>query len=441
MRDIALVGFFAWAIVQAFKNTWSGALLWTWLSTMNPHRLAYGFAVNLPFAATTAGVTLLSIIWNRHKVRLPADPAVFALVLFLLWTCVTTVFAFYPEQSSNDLVVTLKIQVMTLVCIAALRERKHIEYFIWVIVVSIGFYGVKGGIFAIASGGTSRVWGPASSFIEGNNELGLAIVMTIPLMNYLRIVSVRPWVRLGLLVAMLLSSTAALATQSRGAFLAISAMGLVLWWRSKQKVLGAFVILAAAISLLAFMPASWDERMQTIGSYQQDASAMGRITAWELAYKVANDRITGAGFLIERADIYARYGQDTNLVLTAHSIYFQALGEQGWIGLALFLSMGALSFWYASQMRRQALARPETMWLRDLAGMVQVSMVGYAVGGAFLSLTYLDLPYNIMVVLLACKYWLREERWKTETTGAFGSTSGEAAKALSISANARVAKR
>jgi probable O-glycosylation ligase (exosortase A-associated) len=427
MRDIALVGVFAWAIVQAFKNTWSGALLWTWFSTMNPHKLTWTFVADLPFAATTAIVTLLSLLWNRDKVRLPADPAVVALALFLVWTCITTVFAFYPEQSSIDLIVTLKIQLMTLICIAAIRERKHIEYFVWVIAMSIGFYGVKGGIFAIVSGGSSRVWGPSNSFIEGNNEIGLAIVVSIPLLNYLRIVSPRQWVRVSLLVAMLLSAAAALSTQSRGAFLALSAMGLVLWWRSKQKMLGAVVIVAAAASLIAFMPASWEERMQTIGSYQKDGSAMGRLTAWELAFRVANDRITGAGFVIEKADVYARYGMDTNWVLTAHSIYFQALGEQGWIGLALFLTMGGLSFLYASQMRKVALERPETEWVHDLVGMVQVSMVGYAVGGAFLSLTYLDLPYNLMVMLLACKYWLREKRWETETTGAFGSISGRGA--------------
>jgi probable O-glycosylation ligase (exosortase A-associated) len=426
MRDIALVGVFAWAIVQAFKNTWSGALLWTWFSTMNPHKLTWTFVTELPFAATTAIVTMMSLLWNRDKVRLPADPAVVALILFLVWTCITTVFAFYPEQSSIDLIVTFKIQLMTLICIAAIRERKHIEYFVWVIAVSIGFYGTKGGIFAILSGGNSRVWGPSGSFIEGNNEIGLAIVVAIPLLNYLRIVSTRQWVRLGLLLAMLLSAVAALSTQSRGAFLALTAMGLVLWLRSKKKALGAMVIFTAAISLLAFMPESWERRMQTIGNYQQDASAMGRLTAWELAFKVANDRLTGAGFVIEKSDIYARYGMDTNFVLTAHSIYFQALGEQGWIGLALFLSMGVLSFWTASRLRTESLKRPETEWMHDLAGMVQVSMVGYAVGGAFLSLTYLDLPYNLMVVLLACKYWLREERWRTETIGAFGATSGHA---------------
>jgi probable O-glycosylation ligase (exosortase A-associated) len=426
MRDIALVGVFAWAIVQAFKNTWSGALLWTWFSTMNPHKLTWTFVTDLPFAATTAIVTMLSLLWNRDKVRLPADPAVVALVLFLVWTCITTVFAFYPEQSSIDLIVTLKIQLMTLICIAAIRERKHIEYFVWVIALSIGFYGAKGGIFAILSGGNSRVWGPSGSFIEGNNEIGLAIIVAIPLLNYLRIVSTRQWVRLALLLAMLLSAVAALSTQSRGAFLALTAMGLVLWLRSKKKALGAVVIVIAAIGLLAFMPESWEQRMQTIGSYRQDNSAMGRITAWELAFRVANDRITGAGFVIEKADVYARYGMDTNWVLTAHSIYFQALGEQGWIGLTLFLTMGGLSFLTASRLRKASLQRPETEWIHDLAGMVQVSMVGYAVGGAFLSLTYLDLPYNLMVVLLACKYWLLDERWRTETIGAFGATSARA---------------
>jgi hypothetical protein len=32
--------------------------------------------------------------------------------------------------------------------------------------------------------------------------------------------------------------------------------------------------------------------------------------------------------------------------------------------------------------------------------MVQVSMVGYATTGAFLSLTYYDLPYNVMVMAM-----------------------------------------
>ena len=275
MRDVILTLFFVWAAVMTFRHVWVGALLWTWISTMNPHRLTWGFAYSLPFAQVAAIVALISWLVHRKKTRLPADPLIVMLVVWVLWTCITTAFAIFPEESFTQLVDRmLKVQVMTLLCIAVLRERKHIEAFIWVLAFSVGFYGIKGGIFAIATGGGNRVWGPANSLIEGNNEIGLALVIIIPLLNYLRMVATRKWLRLGLVLSMLLCAAAALSTQSRGAFLAMAAMGVVMWWRSRKKVWGAVAIGVAAMSLLAFMPTSWEKRMETIQNYQADGSAM-----------------------------------------------------------------------------------------------------------------------------------------------------------------------
>ena len=53
--------------------------------------------------------------------------------------------------------------------------------------LSLGFYGVKGGIFTIVNGGVYRVQGPLGTFIGGNNEMALALVMTMPLMRYLQL--------------------------------------------------------------------------------------------------------------------------------------------------------------------------------------------------------------------------------------------------------------
>jgi probable O-glycosylation ligase (exosortase A-associated) len=423
MRDIVLSLVFAGILPFALRYTWVGVLLWTWFSLMNPHRLTYGFANNLQFAAVAAGVTLLSMFWNRKQLHVPKDASVLALLLFIVWMCVTTFFAIYPERSLEDLDRALKIQLMTLVAVAAIRERKHIEYFIWANVLSLGFYGLKGGIFTIASGGNSRVWGPAGSMVEGNNELGLALVMIIPLAYYLRIVATRPWVRRGLLLLMLLCAGSVLGTQSRGAFLALVAMGAVLWWRSPKRLIGAIAIGALGLSMVALMPESWETRMRTIGEYKADSSAQGRINAWSAAVNIANDRITGGGFLVETKEVFTKYAPEPDVVFTAHSIYFQALGEQGWIGLALFLSVGAFTFLNARRIRKQALLRQDTMWAYHLAGMVQVSMVGFAVGGAFLSLTYFDVPYNVLVIAVATRYWLKEERWKQETEGAFGAAA------------------
>lgn len=423
MRDIALVLVFIPMLFMALRHTWAGVLLWTWFSLMNPHRLTFGFAYDMQFAAVAAAATLLSMLWNRDKLHFPRDGSTVALILFMFWLCITTFFAFYPALSLPFLDRALKVLFMTLIAVLAIRERKHIEFFVWVNVLSIGFYGFRGGIFAALTGFNYRVWGPDGTFIEDNNALGLALVMIIPLIYYLWQSSAKPWVRRGLLALMLLCALAALSTKSRGAFLAIICMTGVLWWRAPRKLVSGVVIVALGMGMLTVMSDAWTERMRTIQNYQEDASAMQRLNSWELAINVANDRPTGAGFLIATRDIFERYAPTPEWVFTAHSIYFQAMGEHGWVGLILFVAIGAFTFRNAWQIRRMAGKRPECQWARDLAGMVQVSMVGYAVGGAFLSLAYYDLPYNLMVIVVATKYWLREERWKTETVGAFGATS------------------
>jgi len=421
VRDFGLTAFMAVALTYAVRHTWIAVLLWTWLSIMNPHRLTWGFAYNLPFAAAAAIAAFISILLNKDKLHMPWSPPVVLLAIFVFWMCLTTVFAYYPGSSWDQLVKVLKIQVMTMVAFAALRERKHIELFLWVNAVSIGFYGVKGGIFTILSGGSARVWGPGG-FIGGNNEIGLAIVITIPLLNYLRVVATRRWVRLGLLASMVLCAAAALGTQSRGAFLAIIAMAFLLWIRSKNKFLPAVGLSLMAVALLAFMPASWEERMRTIQNYQEDGSAMGRITTWITAFRIANNNFMGGGFDVYQPDIFARYSPAPDLVRAAHSIYFQVLGEHGWVGLTLFLLVFILAYTMAGNIRKEAKKRPETQWLLHLAGMCQVSLVGFAVGGAFLSLAYFDLPYNIVVVLVVSLRWLQAKQWETEKQGAFGST-------------------
>ena len=428
MRDLFVLGVFLGVLPFALRHTWVGVLLWTWISIMNPHKLAFGFAYDAPFAAVAAGATLLSMLVSRDKLSMPSSPVVKVLLAFVIWMCITTAFSFFPALSWDQLTKVLKIQLMTLVALIALKERKHIELFIWVNVLSIGFYGFKGGLFTLRNGGGERVSGPAGGFIEGNNELAVALVMVIPLMNFLRSQSSRVWVRHGLLALMLLSAAAALGTQSRGALLAIFAMGLMMWFLSARKAIAGVFVGGAAMALVAFMPSSWDARMSTIESFQDDSSAMGRIEAWKMTINLANRQIFGGGFEIYRAEIYAMFAPDSPYQQGAHSIYFSVLGEHGYLGLILFLSIWALAFRAVNQIRDEAKKNQETLWLHNLASMCQVSLVGYLVGGAFLSLAYFDLPYNILIVLVVSLRWLREKRWKVEPNSVLQSVNSSARK-------------
>jgi putative inorganic carbon (hco3(-)) transporter len=73
------------------------------------------------------------------------------------------------------------------------------------------------------------------------------------------------------------------------------------------------------------------------------------------------------------------------------------LGEHGFVGLGLFLLLGVVTWFTASRLARKTKGDEELgSWMPDLMRMVQVSIIGYAAGGAFLSLAYLDLPYYIL---------------------------------------------
>ena len=119
MRDVVLGLVFLAALPFAMRRTWIAVLLWTWISVMNPHKLAWGFAVDAPFAAAAAGAAFISLLWDSKNLRFPRDPAVMTLILFVVWMCVTTLFAFFVEPSLTQLNKIAKIQIMTLIAAAA----------------------------------------------------------------------------------------------------------------------------------------------------------------------------------------------------------------------------------------------------------------------------------------------------------------------------------
>lgn len=400
MRDLLIFSIVGWLLAKSFSRPYMGVYAWTWISLMNPHRLAWGVAYDFPFALVIAGATSISLmtgkqtklpIWSRESV---------VLLLYVIWVCVTTLFAVNPPGAMRELDRFLKIQLFVFLTLWLMSDREKLNGFIWVMVLSIGYYGVKGGIFTILTGGGSRVWGPEGSFVGGNNEIGLALLITVPLMRYLQLQAKNPWIERGLAVSMLLSAIAILGTQSRGAFLGIMAIGFFFWLKTRHKLGATLLVGMVGVVVLTFMPDSWWTRMDTIKTYNEDASAMGRINAWTVAWRIAGDRITGGGANLFTPAIFQQYAPDPYDVHDVHSIYFEVLGEQGYPGLALWLSLGIMTWLRCSAIIKHGKNNPSHKWAVDLASMVQVSLIGYATAGAFLGLSYFDFYYDLIAVIL-----------------------------------------
>lgn len=413
MRDIALVSIVLLAGLAALRRPWIGVMLWTWLSIMNPHRYTYGFAYTAPLAAFAAGCTVLGLLFTRDKTSpIKGAPTVW-LVALMAWMTASWLAGLDPSEDYEQWSKVMKIDFMVLVSLALLHTRKHIIALVMVSAGSIALLGTKGGIYTATTGGGGRVWGPPGSFIADNNEFALAVVMTIPLLRFLQLQLGAGWKRHAMTLVMLLCAAAALGSQSRGALLALSAMAFFLWLRSKKKILGGLFIAIAAASLVAFMPDSWSDRMDTIKSYESDDSAVGRLDAWRAAWGIAKDYPLGVGFNPNRQELFDRYSGGSK-ARAAHSIYFQVLGNHGFIGLFLFLGLFISTYVMAGRLQKTATVNPQAQWCADLGAMCQVSLMGYFVGGAFLSLSYFDLPYNIMVVVVLTRLWMQRQAWHTE---------------------------
>ena len=85
----------------------------------------------------------------------------------------------------------------------------------------------------------------------------------------------------------------------------------------------------------------------------------------------------------------------------AHSIYFQVLGEHGFIGLFLYLIILAAGFWTCWGVIRRTRTISESRWAGDLAGMLMLSLFLFCVGGAALSVAYYDLFLIVLALIVA----------------------------------------
>lgn len=419
MRDYTLTAVIFGALPFIFKRPWLGVLMWTWIGMMSPHRLTWGFAYSMPFAAIIGVVTLVALLLSKEPKRFPVTPLTVTVLLLVFWMNVSYFFAINPtDEPYGQWDKVMKIQLFLAVTLMIMSNEQRIRWLVWVATMSIAFFGIKGGIFTLTTGGGGMVLGPDGSFISGNTEISLAITMIVPLLWFLQTQSRQKSVRLGLVVAMALCAVAVLGSYSRGGLLAVAAMGGFLWLKSRNKAVVGILLIALVPLMVGFMPDKWFERMNTIGTYQQDSSAMGRVNAWQFAFNLAKDRpLVGGGFRAFTNEAFARWAPNPVDVHDAHSIWFQMLGEQGFIGLGLFIIFCILSWRLASSIIKSCRGRPEVRWAADLAAMIQVSLIGYWVGGSFLGLAYWDLPYLLAGILVLTKR-ATEQQMSAETTDA-----------------------
>jgi probable O-glycosylation ligase (exosortase A-associated) len=211
------------------------------------------------------------------------------------------------------------------------------------------------------------------------------------------------WWRLSAIAGFWLTMLAVLFTYSRGAWLGLGAVAALVFLQSKRKILTLAVLVPLGMSAIALIPERVFLRADTIGEYQEDSSAMQRLQGWGVAWNVATRHPLGSGFTLDATpvDVWMSYANfhrpDFNRANAAHSIYFQILGDHGFLGLALFLFTLVGTMLTLVRIRIMAGRDPERAWLGHYASALLIGLVGYSISGAFVSLAYFDLFYFYVI--------------------------------------------
>jgi probable O-glycosylation ligase (exosortase A-associated) len=330
--------------------------------------------------------------------------------MLLLWVTYTLscFTAIYPDRAWYHWQDTSKLIVMSILASMMLTDAWRIRQFLLVIGFSLGFYGFKGGLFGLMTGGNQQVLGPGDSIIGANNNIGLALNMCLPLLWYLS-KEERGWRKRALQVSFFLTIPAIMFTYSRASALTMGVLLLIMILKSRHRlVLLAAVVLLGMFSI-PFIPQKWLDRQQSTVNYEEDGSAMSRIDNWKFCWLVALDRpLTGAGFDFQSRDVFAKYAPDflikyNGKIWDTHNIFFGILTSHGFPGIIAFVSMILFCLGNCSRLKKMVRDYPELRWVHTYAEMIQLSFLGFLINGCFVNMEYYDLIYHWVAVVASLK--------------------------------------
>lgn len=400
MRDIilALILFSAFPVVLYRYHV--GALIIGFISFMYPQSNTYGFAVTIPWLDYFFMTTFASyFLWQGFK-HYRHHYLVTYLIFFYIFIIITTNLAVNFLAAEEAFVKFTKVLALAFLIFSMLNTERRMITFLKVFVISIGFYGLKGGIFTVLTGGGYHVVGPELSFFEDNNAMALTILMAFPFMVFFITHSETIYQRYFSIFCALSSAIAILGTQSRTGFVALVITFLYYSWHLKK--LGKTLLFLVPIGIAAgiVMADSWAERMSSTTNLQSDESFQGRVDMWIASVKIANDKpFTGGGFeVIYSPATIAKYMPADVIPRAIHSSYFQMIAEHGYLGLILFLLMVYLTFHTAQKIAKSNAKGINSPKVFELSLAIRASIFGYMLMSLTLNMAFFDILYFLIAV-------------------------------------------
>jgi len=420
MRSLFLLGVWGFFLLGGTMAPFVFGLGYIWVDVFAPQRVSYTILNTWPVALILGAACVGAYLVADRKHPPPLTVTTVLMLLWVTWFTATTFWAVLPEHAWVKWDWASKAVLFAAFMPFLFRSRVQIEAVIATIIFALSGSIIAFGAKTLLTGGG---YGRELGLYGGNVGLGegstlaLSVASIIPLILFLMKHSLlvpRTLIFRLMFVALIFSCLLAIiGTHARTGLICLFVLAGFYWWTTKRKIIAAIVIAGIVFAGSEFVKDDWSNRMSTIESYGGESSALGRIAVWLWTLEYARDHPLGGGFGVYRINrqtvpMIGDNGEQVWLTVEGkafHSAYFEVLGEQGFVGFAIYALLLASALLTLRKARAVGKKLPPgDEWAADLASAMLLAMIVYMAGSAFVGIAH----QPIMYYYIACAVSLRQ---------------------------------
>jgi len=434
MRSAFLTAVFLYLILLGLSYPFVAGLAYIWVDIVKPQYLAYSIINGQPLALIAAVTALVAYLFRGEKGSFKFTHVMLLLCFLGGWMTFTAFNADPRIQSWIKWDWAFKVVMFTVFIPMIFRSRVHLEALILTILFSVATISLSAGVKTAMGGGgygVLAIMGGGNAGLSESSTLAAVCVMQLPLLHYVynHTVIFRESKLFKLLILLIASTTilAIIGTSARTGVIAGAFLLLSYLIRSKHKILwGILLALAFGIAQTQDLAnTAWGSRMSTINSYDKESSASGRIKVWEWTLEFVAENPLGGGFDAYKLNRIASVSSSGAITYyepgildgkAFHNIYFEVLGEQGFIGFAAYMTILILTLLRLRKIRIYADEHAEMAWANDLAIKLRDALTALMVGGMFIGIAYQPYIFYMVAITISLGQLLLNESAATNTS-------------------------
>nr|WP_277991182.1 DUF5935 domain-containing protein [Sphingomonas panni] len=416
-----------------FRKPFVFVLTYVYIDIVSPQRLTYLLLNSVPISLIACGLAVLAWVAVDDKRDTRMAPRQFLMLALLLYCFWTTKTADFPVEAQFKWEWVWKALAFAIFLPLTLRTKLRIESLLLFMVLSAASIIIVGGIKTLGSGGG---YGELNLMVSNNaglyegstiSTVAIAIIPLILWFSRFGTVFAPDWRVRAFCYALVFSCLLIpVGTSTRTGLLCIVLLGVLMLRDVKRRL--TYLALAGAAGLMAvpFLPSAFTQRMETIGTYQSDASASTRLAVWMWTLDYVKQNPFGGGFVAylqnriryEKVAVVGEAGNQTverSLEVDAgrayHSAYFEMLGEQGYPGLLMWLAINLGGLFRMEVLRRRyAKAAEGEAWVVPLAAALQNGHIVYLFGANFVAIAFQPFVFMLIGAQIGLDTYLARKR-------------------------------